>query len=299
VASAVLGSLLAACAAKTTPPRVDLEPARRAVEAARNAGASETAETVFTRAVGHLTEAESLAASPAGGNASERSRQAEALARLAMSEAQCAESMARLPGAAQRAEAGGLPGNEADKLRAQLRQAGDEQRRLQERITLLQRDLDVTETEVIRTKAKLKGIETKAEASSAIAEARILMRRVGKEKGHSASLVRCQENLDKAEQQLRLENFGAAAFFASLAQEALDDTRRASVSSREQERPPPKPSYVAKPAGANVRRGPAQSEPLLGKIPGGASVEATAINGDWLKVRYGELVGWAYAPLFE
>ena len=299
-ATAVLASLLAACAtAKTAPLRVDLEPARRAVEAARSAGASEKAEPVFTRAVGHLTEAESLAASPAGGNSSERSRQAEGLARLAMAEAQCAESMSRLTGSVERTTGAGLPASEADKLRGQLRQAEDEQRRLEERVALLQRDLDVTETEVIRTKAKLKGIETKAEASSAIAEARILLRRVTEEKGRSANLARCQELLDRAEQQLREENFGAAAFFASKAQELLDASRRGGLASHEQDRPAPKKTYVAKPGGANVRRGPALAEPVLGKVPGGASVEAIAIQGDWLKVKRGELVGWAFRPLFE
>ena len=296
----LLGTTLLACAtAKVTPSRVDLEPARQAVEAARQAGAEEKAAAVFTRAVGHLTEAESLATPPAGKTGSERSREVEGLARLALTEAQCAESMARLAGSVGRGEAEGLRPAEAEKLRAQLGRAEEEQRRLEERVTLLQHDLDVTETEVIRTKARLKGLETKAEASSAIAEARILMRRVSEEKGRSANLTRCQELLDRAEQQLREENFGAAAFFASKAQEFLDSTRRGGLASQEQDRPPPKRDYVAKADGANVRSGPALSAPVVGKIPGGASVEATAIRGDWLKVKLGQLVGWAYRPLFE
>jgi hypothetical protein len=299
-ATALLGSVLAACAtAKNVAPRVDLEPARRAVDAARGAGAAEKAEPVFTRAIGHLTEAESLAASPAGKGGSERSRQAEGLARLAMAEAQCAESMALQAAKEQPATAGGLLAGDAEKLRARLRQAEEEQHRLEERVALLQRDLDVTETEVIRTKAKLKGIETKAEASSAIAEAKILMRRVAEEKGRSPNLVRCQELLDRAEGQLRDENFGAAAFFASKAQELLDASRRGGITPHEPERPAPKASYVARAGGANVRRGPSLTEPVVGKIPGGASVEATAVHGDWLKVKLGDLVGWAYRPLFE
>jgi hypothetical protein len=276
---------------------VDLDPARRAVEAARSAGAPDKAEAIFTKASGHLSEAESLA-SPEGGNVAERSRQAEGLARLAMAEAQCAESMARLSTSCAKADGGSVTSSEADKLRDKLRQSEEEQRRLEERVALLQRDLDVTETEVIRTKAKLKGIETKAEASSAIAEARILLRRVTEEKGRSANLARCQELLDRSEQQLREENYGAAAFFASKAQELLDATRRGGAA-REPDRPAPKRTYVARSSGANVRRGPALGEPVLGKIPAGASVEATAIHGDWIKVKYGDLEGWAYRPLFD
>jgi hypothetical protein len=299
MASLLLGTGLGACATtKTATQQVDLDPARQAVEAARSAGAAEKAAPVFTRAVGHLTEAESLSASTTGKDAPERSRQAEGLARLALAEAQCAESMSRIRGT-DRPEPGGTPSSEAEKLHAQLRQAEEERRRLEDRITLLQRDLDVTETEVIRTKAKLKGIETKAEASSVIAEGRILLRRVSDENKRSPNLARCQELLDRAEQQLKEENFGAAAFFASKAQELLDTTRRGVLASHEQDRPAPKTSYVAKPGGANLRRGPSTDEPLVGKIPGGATVEASAIRGDWLRVKHGDLVGWAFRPLFE
>jgi hypothetical protein len=296
--SALLGAGLVACATtRTPPPRVDLDPARKAVEAARSAGAEEKAEPVFTRAVGHLTEAESLSSSAAGKDSPERSRQAEGLARLALTEAQCAESLARA-GGTPRPESGAIPAGEAERLRGKLRQAEEEQRRLEDRIALLQRDLDVTETEVIRTKAKLKGIETKAEASSAIAEARILMRRVAEENKHSPNLARCQELLDRAEQQLKEENFGAAAFFASKVQELLDATRRGAAS-HDTDRPAPKARYVAKPGGANLRRGPSTDESLVGKIPAGATVEASAMRGDWLKVKYQDLVGWAFRPLFE
>jgi chromosome segregation ATPase len=116
---------------------------------------------------------------------------------------------------------------EAEKLRARLRRAGEEQKRLEERLAVLQRDLEATETEVIRTKAKLKGIETKAEASSAIAEARILLLRRKDEKKKTADIARAEEKLERAERQLRDGNFGAAVFFALQAQELLENGARA------------------------------------------------------------------------
>ena len=67
-------------------------------------------------------------------------------------------------------------------------------------MALQQQALELTETELIRSKARLKGIETKAEASSAIAEARILLRRLG---ASSAAAALCQESLAKAEQAAR------------------------------------------------------------------------------------------------
>ena len=119
------------------------------------------------------------------------------------------------------------------------------------------------------------------------------------EKGRSQNSARCKELLDRAEQQLREENFGAAAFFASKAQDLLDATRRGGLESQAHEPPAPRTTYVAKPGGANLRRGPGLTEPVVGKVPGGATVEASAQSGDWLEVKLGELVGWAYRPLFE
>jgi hypothetical protein len=95
---------------------------------------------------------------------------------------------------------------EAEKAQAELVRAEDERRRLEERVAVLQRDLDLTEDEVVRTKAKLKGLETKAAASSALAEAHIMMRRLAEDHARPALLSRCQELLDRAEQQISDEN---------------------------------------------------------------------------------------------
>jgi hypothetical protein len=113
-----------------------------------------------------------------------------------------------------------VPGNPADRtLLARLRRAEEEQHRLEDRVELLQRDLEVTETELIRSKARLKGNETKAEASAAVAEAQILASRIAQDKTKASTLARCRESLAKAEEQLGLGNYGAAIFFALKAQD--------------------------------------------------------------------------------
>jgi len=104
-------------------------------------------------------------------------------------------------------------------LAARLRKAEEDQRRLEDRIELLQRDLEVTETELIRSKARLKGNETKAEASAAVAEAQILAGRLAQDKTRASTLARTRESLAKAEEQLGLGNYGAAIFFALKAQD--------------------------------------------------------------------------------
>jgi hypothetical protein len=196
--------------AATTPTRrVDLKTARAAVEEARKAGAPQRASETFKQAESHLREAEALAGrgSPV---AVDRAQRAEFMGRLATAEARCALNLTRLTTTG--------PGGRAGRGDAASRRAADEERRrLEERIALLQRELELTEMEVVRTKARLQGIETKAEASSAIAEARILMSRL--DARDRATVSRCQELLEKAEQQIGENNFGAAVFFARKAQD--------------------------------------------------------------------------------
>jgi len=295
---------LAACASSGAQkrPKANLEPARAALAAAKEAGAEERAAELFTRAQGHLNEAEALA-SPKDGGAAERDWQAETLARIATTEANCATEVARLtdPHSPEKRSAAAAAGVEAERLQTRLRKADDELRRLEDRVTLLQHDLEITETEVIRTKARLKGNETKAEASSAIAEARILMKRLSADKGQGAALTRCNELLLRAEDLLGAENYGAAAFFALKAQETATKTEGGATPNKpaELEHPPAKRTYVVKAATANLRKGPATSEAVAGTLPKGSSLEALATRGEWIKVRSGSLTGWIHKSLVE
>jgi hypothetical protein len=206
-------------AARAGSRQVDLKAARVAVDEARRAGALQRAADTFRQAESHLKEAVALAGR--GAVAADKAQRAEFLGRLATAEARCATNLARLyvPGAA------GDKAARADDPEAatRLRRAEDERRRLEERVSLLQRELELTEMEVVRTKARLQGIETKAEASSAIAEARILMTRL--DARDRATLSRCQELLDKAEHQIGENNFGAAVFFARKAQDIATKSR--------------------------------------------------------------------------
>lgn len=204
-----------ACASGGRPSNarpVELATARAAVEEARKAGAPENAPDTFKRAQDELAGAESLVTSKT--NAPEAQRHAD----LATAEGRSAANIARL--VAEMKRAGLTPGGTPDKtLAARLKKAEEDQRRLEDRIELLQRDLDVTETELIRSKARLKGNETKAEASAAVAEAQILAGRLAQDKSRASTLARCRESLAKAEEQLGVGNYGAAIFFALKAQD--------------------------------------------------------------------------------
>lgn len=286
---------MSACASAGRPTVVpaNLAPAREALEAARSLGAPEKAPETFARAEVQLAEAERLASALDPHAATEVVR-AEGTARLAETEARCA--VAQVEDRRTHAERGA---KEQERFSVRLRRAEEDQRRLEEQVALLKRDLEDTETEVIRTKARLKGMETKAEATSAIAEARILMRRLDS-RTRGATVIRCQELLAKAEQQTRDENFGAAVFFALKAQDMAVKAREVPpVRSESPGERPPKTSYVVRVPSANIRRGPATTQDVVAKASRGATLTASAIHGEWLKVSYGATEGWVHLSVVE
>jgi hypothetical protein len=208
------------------PARVDLTAARAAVAAAREGGAPQHAPDALALAEMHLREAERLAADPKPLVTTMAAHEAD----LAVAHAQHATASARAAASRESAPAKTTSTAEPERTTGvRLRRLEDEHRKLEEKLAVLQRDLELTETELIRAKARVKGNETKAEASAAIAEARILVRRLAQDRARASSYARGQASLERAEEQLKAGNFGAAIFFA---QKAQDTATRAHDRSR-------------------------------------------------------------------
>src|SRR6185369_1021083 len=108
-----------------------------------------------------------------------------------------------------------------------------------------------------------------------------LTRRVADDHGRGAILARCQELVARAEQLLKEENYGAAAFFALKAQDTAAKASQGDAPATPAVlRAPPQKRYVVKVAEANVRRGPDATEPVLGTVGRGTMLDALAIRGD-------------------
>jgi hypothetical protein len=234
---ALVALAVSACASAKVKPgsRVDLSAAQQAVEAARKAGAPAKAPDMFKQAERHLRQAESVGS--AKDLTPEKTVRARGLGDLAVAEAHCAVTLARLATPPPE-RTGKAPTPQVEQASSRVKKLEEDNKRLEERVALLLHDLDVTETEIIRTKARLKGIETKAEASSAIAEARILMGRLDA-RAYAATLSMCEDSLAKAEKQLQQENYGAAIFFAMKAQDAATKAHESPDSRRPSPTPPP------------------------------------------------------------
>jgi hypothetical protein len=305
IVALALAGPLSACASGGRV-RVDLDPARTAVAEARQAGAPTRSPASFTRAEQHLQRAEAL---DLGRGVRRDGQAAQRAADLAVAEAHCATALSRAMVQAEqtttRAAATVAASTvELDRLGARLKKMEEDQRRLEEKVAVLTRDLEVTETELIRTKARLKGNETKAEASAAIAEARILAGRLAEDKSLASVLARSEESLAKAEEQLSGGNFGAALFFASKAQDMVARVKQGGEASAGNPPTPSGPalptlsSYVSRTV-ARIRRRPGLSEEILGRLPGGTPVTSEAVSGEWVKVTYRGLSGWVHSSLLQ
>ena len=282
---------LPACA--TAPrqalPAVDLSAARLALASAEGpSAAAPAAAACLERARQRLQEAEGLANAP---TAAERER-AAGLARVAEAEAGCAAALVAASEAARASSANSAGSARASgEAEARARQAEAEVRRLEVRVALLQRHLDATETELIRSKARLKGVETRAEASAAIAEARVLMRRALDARGRTDAVGLCQISLDKAEDAMEKGNFGMAVFYAVQARDRAAEAPR--------DKPSAKSSYVVAVGSANLRAEPGTSAAVVAQLKKGQAVEALALRGEWVQVRVAGQTGWLLRSLLE
>jgi hypothetical protein len=321
-----LGTLAACASSGGTRVVLDLTKARAAVDDARKAGAPTHAPEAFGRAQERLQQAETES------KARGRERQAQVAADLAEAEARGAAAVARAQQRSAREKVVFV--TDTERLNARLKKSEDDIRRLEDRVALLTRDLELTETELIRSKARLKGNETKAEASAAVAEARILASRLANVTGRTSAVVRAEESLAKGDEQLVAGNFGAALFFATKAQDTIKKAQETYAGSTpgagtEPEAAPtpvptptpaptpaPTPTPAATPvvssapSGAssyvavrdlNIRQGPANAEPVVRTVRAGVTLAATGqtTRRGWIQVTHEGVTGWVYQSLLR
>lgn len=318
---AVITGTLLGCAS-TGGPRVpvDLTKARVAVEDARKAGAPAQAPEAFGRAEQRLQEAETAA------KVRGREREAQVAADLAEVEAGGAASLARALGRTTREKT--VAAADTERLNARIKKAEEDVHRLEDRVAILTRDLELTETELIRATARLTN-QTKAEASAAVAEARILASRLANVTGRTSAVVRAEESLAKGDEQLVAGNFGAAIFFATKAQDTIKKAQGEAPEALAPASPTPapvptpapmpsptpaatpkpslapagplpaQPTYVAV-RGLNIRQGPANAESVVRTVPAGATLAATGTTRlGWVQVTYEGVTGWVYSSLLR
>ncbi len=170
----------------------------------------------------------------------------------------------------------------------------------------LQRKLDDTIQEAVRTKSKLRSQENKAEAASNLAEAetaRKLLNESGSGSGHQAETSQVAALMKMGADEFKKENYSGSLYATNQVKALLKDIQE---SSRNRHTMTPVDGEVlfALPLSQKVDRsgkahdGPSADSPVAWSVQRGTSQTLVSYKGPWIRVRgEGDRWGWIYYDL--
>ena len=181
-------------------------------------------------------------------------------------------------------------------LRLELEQSQQQAQRLQRDVERLHADIRQAEETLITIESGLKGVHTRAEAVSALADSRILVERAAKlAPWRATSTQEAREKLAEADRHVQAGHFGSAIFFTSRARR-IASTLILEAEAFTQAR---KVRYVNGPK-ANLRSQPSTGGKILEVLGRATPVIPDRLGGSWIRVRTPSgRVGWIYAKLLS
>jgi hypothetical protein len=160
-------------------------------------------------------------------------------------------------------------------------------------IKRLREDLVRAEASIVAMESGLRGSQSRADAVSALAEARIALDRVSRRVPWRRDRVEeARGKLEEARRQLELDHVGAAVFFASRAQGITESL------TQEADQVAEWPALRVSVERLNLRSGPSREHPVVSVLDKETPVLPERGEGDWTLVRTPSgQVGWVHAPL--
>ncbi len=168
--------------------------------------------------------------------------------------------------------------------------------------------LDEAVQEVVRAKAKLRTIESRAEAATTMAEAEIALRATKEGlaaglRGQGENLARAEELLKMSTREFRDENYGGALYLAGQARGHINTVQLHQAPGEEDAFQPgdtpfsqPLPLKILK--RCNFRRMPDLKGPVIEVLDQGTLIVASAHKDNWLRVRTEDgRAGWVHQSL--
>jgi hypothetical protein len=192
--------------------------------------------------------------------------------------------------------ASGGPPPPADDAEIYRRAESERVSRLEREVERLRADLAEAEQELVAAESGLRGSRSRADAISALAEARIQVERAAQRAPWRAPLLKeAEEKLDEAERLVEARNFGSAIFFASraarIARNALEEARMAESESG---------ARIISGRRVNLRDGPSTQHAVLAVLLVGTPVFPEREEGDWVLLRTADgPVGWVHHSLIR
>jgi hypothetical protein len=169
----------------------------------------------------------------------------------------------------------------------------------------LQKKIDEAILEAVRGKAKLRSLESRAEAASTMAEAEIALKTIRSrtpERQKDPELLQVERFLDMSAKEFDKENYGGALYLASQAKSLLTVAQEPPVSGEQLDPAAeeilfaaPLPLQITKTS--NIREGPGLDFRALTTLEKGTRVTGYAYKGQWVRVRSDGLSGWIFFTL--
>jgi hypothetical protein len=167
--------------------------------------------------------------------------------------------------------------------------------------------LDEATLEVVRAKAKLQSLESKAEAASTLAEGEIAMkalksRVVGMK---DPGLFQAESLLNASNQELKKENYGGALYLAAQAKTLIKEQQERLKGQDEDSRlegevPLAIPLQLRVVSTANIRKGPGLDTPIVFSLQEGQALVGYSYRGQWVRVKADDgRSGWVYYNLVD
>lgn len=160
--------------------------------------------------------------------------------------------------------------------------------------------------EVVRAKAKLRSLESKAEAASNLAEAEIALKALRTKSPQitgDARYRRADELLNLGAEEFKKQNFGGALYLSGQAKALIRESQERSLSRQDLplfpgEVPFALPVRLRALDASNLRREPSLNSQVVVRLRAGDPVIGHSYRGKWVRVQDGDgQVGWVYYNL--
>jgi hypothetical protein len=180
---------------------------------------------------------------------------------------------------------------EVEQLRDALAERSAEVFALEETVATLELELRSALEELVRSRANVRSVQSRAFAVSRIAEVRVELNALSEREDPALAdrLQRAGGFLDHADRALAADNVGVAAYLAERAGELLRQVRtiaemRGSSPTEVIPLIPPRTLRVL--SQANLRKAPSSDSDRVGAVTPGTELTATARRGEWFQVDF-------------
>jgi len=197
---------------------------------------------------------------------------------------------------------------ENGKLKLLLLEKETQMKEMEARQASLQVKLDEAIQEVVRAKARLRSLESRAEAASNMAETEVALKMLKNQRpdmADSPELVQAEQLLKMSTQEFKRENYGGALYLAGQAKDQIR-LSQAQPQGAEKRRPQLMPGEIAFALPlelrvvktSNVREGPGLDYKVIATVAPDSSLKGYSYKGQWVRVE-GEnnLKGWIFQNL--